>query len=75
MRNLKYGVNDPNYKTNHAHGEQTYVCQRVVGREWEGHGLWVGRCKLVCLEPISNGVLLYITGNYVQSLWLEHDGR
>ena len=31
--------------------------------------------KLLHLEWISNGVLLYSTRNYVQSLGLEHDGR
>ena len=35
----------------------------------------IGRRKLVHLEWISNEVLLYSTGNYIQSLRLEHDGR
>ena len=35
----------------------------------------VGRCKLLHLEWISYGVLLYSTGTYIQSLGLEHDGR
>ena len=35
----------------------------------------VGNCKLLPLEWMSNGVLLYSTGNYVQSLGVEHDGR
>ena len=34
----------------------------------------VGGCKLLHLEWISNRVLLYSTGNYVQSFALEHDG-
>ena len=33
------------------------------------------RCKLIDLEWISNEVLLYRTGNYIQSLVIEHDGR
>ena len=33
------------------------------------------RCKLSHLEWISNEVLLYITGNYIQSLGIDHDGR
>ena len=33
----------------------------------------VGRCKLLHLEWISSGVLLHSTGNYVQSLGLEHE--
>ena len=35
----------------------------------------VGRCKLSHLEWISNEVLLYSTGTYIQSLGIEHDGR
>ena len=34
-----------------------------------------GRCKLLHLEWISNGVLVYSTGNYVQTFGIEHDGR
>ena len=41
-----------------------------MDREFE-----VGRCKLLHLEWISNGVLLYNTANYVPSLELEHDRR
>ena len=37
--------------------------------------LGVSRCKLVHLEWISNEVLPYSTGNYIQSLGIEHDGR
>ena len=33
-----------------------------------------GRCKLVHLQWICNGVLLYSKGNYVQSLGIEHNG-
>ena len=43
----------------------------VAKGEWEG----VGRCKLLHLEWISNGVLLYRTGNYIQSLGIDGDGR
>ena len=35
----------------------------------------VRRCKLLGLGWGSHEVLLYSTGNYVQSLGLEHDGR
>ena len=34
----------------------------------------IGRCKVLHLEWISKGILLYSTGNYVQSLEIEHDG-
>ena len=35
----------------------------------------VSRCKLLHLEWISNEVLLYSTGDCVQSLGIEHAGR
>ena len=35
----------------------------------------VGRCKLLHLEWINNEVLLYSTGNQIQSLVIEHDKR
>ena len=35
----------------------------------------VGRCKLFHLEWISHEVLLYSTGNSIQPLGIDHDGR
>ena len=35
----------------------------------------ISRCKLLHLECISNEVLLYSTGNYIQALGIDHDGR
>ena len=40
--------------------------------DWE---IGISRCKLLHLEWMSNDVLLYSTGNYIQSLLMEHDGR
>ena len=42
MQNLKYGTNDPIYKTerDHEHGEQTCGCQGTVGIESDGQGPW-----------------------------------
>ena len=77
MWNLKYGTNEPVYKTETdlRHREQTCGCHwRWKGSEMVGV-FGVGRCKLLHLEWISNGVLQYSTGNHVQSLGLEHDGR
>ena len=77
MWNLKYGMNDPSYKreTDHGQGEQTYGCWG----EGRGNGIdeevGIGRCKLLHLEWISNGVLLCSTRNYVQSLGIQRDGR
>ena len=44
----------------------------VCGMDW---GFGVSTCKLLHLEWISNEVLLYSTGNYIQSLGTDHDGR
>ena len=33
------------------------------------------RCKLLHLEWLGNEVLLYSTGNYIQSLGIDHDGK
>ena len=42
------------------------------GMDWE---FGVGRCKLFHFEWIKNEVLLYSTGNSIQSLGTDHDGR
>ena len=42
------------------------------GMDWE---FGVSRCKPLHLEWMSNENLLYGTGNYIQSLGIEHDGR
>ena len=35
----------------------------------------VSRCKLLHLEWISNRVLLYSAGKYIQSFGIDHDGK
>ena len=40
--------------------------------DWE---FGVGRCELFCLKWISSEVLLYSTGNHIQSLEIDQDGR
>ena len=35
----------------------------------------VSKCKLLHMEWISIEALLYGTGNYIQPLVIEHDGR
>ena len=59
----------------HGHGEQTCGCQGGEGRSGMDWEFGVSRCKLLYLEWISNEVLLYSTGNYSQSLGIDHDGR
>ena len=46
-----------------------------LGRSRMDGEFGVGRCNLLQLEWISNEVLLYSTGNYIQSLGTEHDGQ
>ena len=64
-------------KQSQGHREQTCACQAGgKGKKCRMDGeSGVGRCKLLHLEWISNEVLLYSTGNYIQSLGIEHDGR
>ena len=45
---------------------------RRSGLDWE---FGLGRCNVLHLVRISNEVLLYSTGNYVQSLGIDHDRR
>ena len=51
----------------------------VAKGEGEGRGVdWefgVGRCKRSHLEWINNKVLLYSTGNYIQSPGINHNGK
>ena len=50
----------------------------VARRKWGGgmhRQCEVGRCKLLHFEWVSNGVLLHSTGNCVQCLAVEHNGR
>lgn len=60
--------------------KQTNIESRLVvakggeGRGWVDMEFGVGRCKVLHLEWISNEVLLYNTGNYIQSQHREHDG-
>ena len=62
-------------KQTHRHGEPTCGFQGRQGKsemDWE---FGVSRCKPLHLEWISKRVLLYSTGDYIQSLVIEHDRR
>ena len=73
MWNLKYGTDEPISKT--ETDSQTWIADmwlprgRGSGMDWE---FGVKRRKLLHLEWIDNEVLLYSTGNYVQSFVMEH---
>ena len=72
--NLIYGTNEPFHrKETHGLGEQTCGCQGGrggSGMDWE---FGVNRLRLLPLEWINNEILLCNTGNYIQSLMMEHD--
>ena len=77
MQNLKYSTNESFYKTEtESQRENRLVIAKGEGKgsgtDWE---VDVNRCKLLHLEWISNEVLLHSTGNYNQSLGIDHDGR
>ena len=60
-------------KQTHRHREQTCSCQGGgSGMDWEVGG---SRCKQLHLEWISNEVLLYSPGNYIQSPGKDHDRK
>ena len=44
--------------------ENRLVVAKGEGREGDGLGVWVHRCKLLLLESISNEILLYRAGNH-----------
>ena len=51
MLNLKYGTNEPIYRTEtdfQTHRGQPSGCQGGVGRKWDGLG--ASKCKLLYLE-------------------------
>ena len=52
----------------HRPGEWTCDCQGGGGRTGVDGEFGVSRCKLLHVEWISNEVLLYSAGSYVQSL-------
>ena len=62
-------------KQTHRHGQQTCGCQGGGGGSGMAWEFGVNRCKLLHLEWTGNEVLLYSTGNYAQSLIMEHGER
>ena len=77
MWNLKYDKNEPSYKTE----TDSDIENRLVVAMGERGGSrmdWdfgVSRCELLHLEWINIEVLLYSTGNCIQSLGVDCDGR
>ena len=78
MWNLKYGTNEPTYKTETDLQTRRTALWLPRGKR-EGVG-YPGNLGFVDenelhLEWISNEDLLYSTGNYIQSLGRDYDGR
>ena len=58
MWNLKCGTDEPIYNTDmHSQTWRTHM-SLPRGREWDGMGVWVSRCKLLHRGCISSEVLL-----------------
>ena len=70
---LKYGTNELicETETDSDIENRLVVVNGGAGRSGMDEEFGLGRCKLLHLEWINNEVLLYSTGNYIQS----HDGR
>ena len=85
MWNLKHGTKEPIYQT--ETDSQIYRTDLWLPKRWGkrvggvgresgiGREFGVGRCKLLHLERISNEFLLYSTGNYIQFLGIDHNGK
>ena len=75
MQNLKYGTDKPINRSRLIDVGSDLGFPRRGWKSGMGWEFGVSRCKLLQLEWISNEVLLYSTGNCVQSLGIEHDRR
>ena len=45
------------------------------GWEWMDREFGVRKCKPLHLQWVGNGVLLFSTGNYIQSFGTDNDGK
>ena len=76
---LKCDTNKPIYEIETESQIQRTDLSLSRGREsgrWKGWEFGISRCKLLdILGWINNKVLLYDTGNYIQSLVINHYGK
>ena len=63
------------HKQTHGHGEQAWGFRREMGGSGMDREFGVYRCKLLHLEWRDNKVLLYSTGNCVQSPGMDHEEK
>ena len=71
MWNLKYGTKEPIHRTETDSETWRTDLWLPRGGEWMDWKFGVSRCKLLHLGWVSNEVLLYSPGNYIQSLVME----
>ena len=62
-------------KQTHRRREQTCGCQGGGGRGGKDWEFGISRCKLLYTGWTNNRVLLYSTGNYIQSPGINHNGK
>ena len=62
-------------KPTHGNGEKLVLAKEERGRSGMDGEFGAGRCKLLHSDWISNEVLFYSTGNYIQSLGIDFDRR
>ena len=75
MWNLKYGTDEPICRTEtDSDMESRLVVAKGEGERGMDWKYGVNRYKLLHLEWMSHVVLRYSTGNYIQSLVIEHEG-
>ena len=59
----------------HSRRKQTYGYQRGKGRGGINEEFGISRYKLLYIKQINNKVLLYSTGNYIQYLGINYNGK
>ena len=75
MWSVNYGTNEQNRNGLKNIENGLVVAEGERGESGMDEEFGVGRCKLLHLEWVSNEVIMYSTGNYIQSLGIDHDER
>ena len=71
MWNLKYDMDQHVYETD-SEIQRTLGEGRQEGMDWEFR---ISRCKVLYIDWISNMVLLYSTGSYIQYPVVDRSGK
>ena len=62
-------------KETYRYRKQTCGCPGEAGWGKDEWKVGVSKCKLLYIERLNNKVLLYSTGNYIQYLMKNHNGK